>query len=588
MKTIKVSQELIEEKASQMSKVYLSDILNGDFNNFPKNAVFNKSITGIGGTHLVLEAQVNSIILMPYQSVVRNKVNSFPNVFTVLEGISVDMIVEYIKHTDIIKIVSTYDGLSKLLEAYKICKLDIYSEFVLVDEWQVLYSQYLLRDNAFNLVIKETPKFKNITYMTATPIERKYWFKELSNLEEVVLDYNIQSPVVNHFKVSSIESEAVEICRSFLNKKENAHIFCNSVKFIKDVLELAELSQDNVKIVCANNRENTKKLGDFKINDTLDKVKKINFYTSTCFEGADLFDKDGNIFVFADGTKAHTLIDISGALIQIAGRIRDIKNTTVNFIYKTMRHAPGTTFEEFETACNNQKDRAIRLEKLINNSHEEIQDLLKEASDVLNSKYLRISDNKIVYDEMFVIIDELTFKIKNVYKSKANLVASLEGSNFIPVSIIKRQAESLKVENSHRTSFKEKIENYHTLQQNLYVFEGIIDPFIVECYNLIGYRRIEELNFNLSMIKALLLTKKSPDTTTQNIYKLINVSTGEFYSSKSLKNSFQTIYANLGINKTAKGSDINNYYETKEVTKTIDKKSVKGYVIIRSKMLFLK
>jgi len=135
--------------------------------------------------------------------------------------------------------------------------------------------------------------------MTATPIERKYWFKEMKHLEEVTLEYDIESPVIKHFKVSSIESEATKVCTDYLkNETHNAHIFCNSIKFIKDVIELANLDAKDVKIVCANNKANQKKFGDkFIIADTLDAVKKINFYTSTCFEGADLFDTKGNIFV---------------------------------------------------------------------------------------------------------------------------------------------------------------------------------------------------------------------------------------------------------------------------------------------------
>jgi len=584
MKTITINQELIQQKAVENQKLYLSDIFKNDFDLFPKNAVFNKSVTGIGGTHLVLSANVSSIILMPFQAVVKNKVSNFPNIFSVLEGVSVEMIVNYLNKNKIRKIVSTYDGLSKLIKAYEIVGIDIYSEFLLVDEWQVLYSQYLLRDVAFSFLIKETPKFKQITYMTATPIEKKYWFKEMKHLEEVVLEYDIEQPVVKHFKVNSIESEAVSICKQYLNKSENAHIFCNSVKFIKEVCKLANLSTNDVKIVCANSKSNQIKLGDYIIANTLDKVKKINFYTSTCFEGADLFDENGNLFVFADGTKSHTLIDISTQLPQIAGRIRDIKDTTINFIYKTIRHSPGVTFEEFEAACAKQKEKAIRLEKLINQSNEEIQELLKEVVDVLNSKYLRVKENKLQFDEMLMIIDELTFKIKNVYKTKANVIAKIETSKFIPISIQRKQAELLKVENSHRTSFKEKIKNYHNLVSNCYHFDSNIDQFIVNAYNKLGFDKITKLDFSISKVKAELLKVQSPDTTTLNIFKCMNYKTGEFYSNKLIKKQIQAIYNNLGLKKTAKASNITDFYDVKPSKQNTEN----GVIIIRSKVQFIK
>jgi len=109
-----------------------------------------------------------------------------------------------------------------------------------------------------------------------------------------------------------------------------------------------------------------------------------------------------------------------------------------------------------------------------------------EANDVLNSKYLRIEGNKIIYDEMFMIIDELTFKIKNVYTSKANITLSLNDSKFTPITIQRKQAELLKAENSHRVSFKDKVTAYHNLSQNLFVFDEGVDKFVKDAYNLVG------------------------------------------------------------------------------------------------------
>jgi hypothetical protein len=39
MKTISVSKEIINKKAVESKRVYLSDIFNNDFTLFPKNAV---------------------------------------------------------------------------------------------------------------------------------------------------------------------------------------------------------------------------------------------------------------------------------------------------------------------------------------------------------------------------------------------------------------------------------------------------------------------------------------------------------------------------------------------------------------------
>jgi hypothetical protein len=106
------------------------------------------------------------------------------------------------------------------------------------------------------------------------------------------------------------------------NRNDNLHFFVNSVEFMRKAAEKAGLKPEQVKMVCADNSENAKKLGDYAIETPSNPVKKVNFYTSTAFEGCDIFDEQGRIFIVSDATKAHTLLDISTLFIQICGRIR--------------------------------------------------------------------------------------------------------------------------------------------------------------------------------------------------------------------------------------------------------------------------
>jgi len=130
-RTITVSAELIEKRALEGSKVYLSDIMNLEQ---MYNTVFNKAVTGIGGTSLALDSDKDIIILMPFKEVVNNKEGYNKDVLTVKEGVTQASIVEYLKTSTTRKIVSTYDGLSKLLKAYTKANLNIYDDFLLVDE----------------------------------------------------------------------------------------------------------------------------------------------------------------------------------------------------------------------------------------------------------------------------------------------------------------------------------------------------------------------------------------------------------------------------------------------------------------------
>ena len=67
--------------------------------------------------------------------------------------------------------------------------IDVYSEiFLLVDEWHVLFNQYVFREKAVTEVLKVAQLFKEVTYMTATPIEDELILKEVKHLPVVKLN----------------------------------------------------------------------------------------------------------------------------------------------------------------------------------------------------------------------------------------------------------------------------------------------------------------------------------------------------------------------------------------------------------------
>ena len=82
------------------------------------------------------------------------------------------------------------------------------------------------------------------------------------------------------------------ICRDTLrhDSRYNLHIFLNSVEGAKAVIDALELTPDIARIVCADNDENTVKLAGFPRSSTKDTVRRINLYTSTAFEGCDIYD----------------------------------------------------------------------------------------------------------------------------------------------------------------------------------------------------------------------------------------------------------------------------------------------------------
>ena len=84
------------------------------------------------------------------------------------------------------------------------------------------------------------------------------------------------------------------------------------MEFTTKVIDLAKLTPEQVKVVCSvsgdNGENNQRKLGkDYPIGQPSDPVKKINFYTSTCFEGCDIYDENGVTFIVSEGNIAAVL-----------------------------------------------------------------------------------------------------------------------------------------------------------------------------------------------------------------------------------------------------------------------------------------
>jgi len=118
------------------------------------------------------------------------------------------------------------------------------------------------------------------------------------------------------------------------------------------------LTPENTRVICSQNedslRKNLTKLPDgFTISKALDDLKPISFYTSTCFEGQDIIDKNGRSFIVSNAKKEHTLMDISTTFIQICGRIRQSAfNEEIVHLYNTSQYLD-VSFEEFEQSTHN-------------------------------------------------------------------------------------------------------------------------------------------------------------------------------------------------------------------------------------------
>ena len=357
------------------SATYLSDFMA----EIPANCLFNKKQTGCGATELAIRNSIPTIIAMPYVALVKNKTiyrKDDISVLGVYEGVGEQDIIDYVKSHSPLKIAATYDSLPRTIKALQSAGLDPYKElFLLVDEWHVLFNSYSFRHTAIKNLLAEAAKFERATYMTATPIEREYVLEELKHLPicEInwphLIEVNIRSR-----QTTKPDRYIVQECRKVLDKglDYNLHIFVNSVEFIAKVIDLAKLAPEQVKTVCSTSGDNAevnrRKLGKaYAIGQPSDPVRKINFYTSTCFEGCDLYDENGVTFIVSDGNKSHTLLDISTLFTQICGRLRDSKyKGEIIHVYSTTKYSRDVTLDEFVAATKKTLQEAVQYTDEIN------------------------------------------------------------------------------------------------------------------------------------------------------------------------------------------------------------------------------
>lgn len=86
------------------------------------------------------------------------------------------------------------------------------------------------------------------------------------------------------------------------------------------------MSPNEVKIICAKNEINKKKLEGFTIGEASGTNKTFTFCTKTAFYGADFYSKAGLVVIASEGYAKSSLLDISTDIVQIAGRIRTKEN----------------------------------------------------------------------------------------------------------------------------------------------------------------------------------------------------------------------------------------------------------------------
>ena len=514
--------------------------------------------------------QGNAIIAVPYVNLIRSKESQHGDILLgVYEGTGRKEILEYAQNHGTHKIMVTYDSLPKVMDTLESNGYDVLNDYQLViDEWQVILNSYDFRPDAIRGLLKAADGFKDVVYMTATPVKPKYWPEEMKHLQRVKIRWQDERQLELHsVKTSSPARLVAEFCRNRTDEY-NLHIFVNSVTVISRTIKYAGLKPEEVRIICSKNREskatNQSKLGkDYPIADITDAVKPYNFYTSTAFEGCDIYDEKGVAVILNDGHIPHSLLPVDTLFFQIAGRLRDsrYRDYIIN-IFSPTKNTDDVTFDEYAKASEKAFKEAEEYVRRMNSRNDE-PDLAELYTD---KRYVRKQDGRMIADRNMQNNDLLKKELQTVvYGSWRNLMDEIASSG---IKIVKTEEaypeKPVKEAATRKTSFKEMFKAYCELKKAKSLFptaaQMLIEknkPLVKTAYDTLGESRVKALKYKVTDIRRELI-KASTITETEKIIRMVKQSLPyrKAIPRTEIAKALQEIYYTLGIHRTAVATDL--------------------------------
>lgn len=604
MKTLKIN--------SQNGYLSLTDL--------PYNCIFNKVITGCGGTTIVLFNEENYVIAVPTTELITNKTGLSeagsstiisPNgkgaeVFGLFGIFSYQVkkeLREYLATPGIKKIMCTYDKLPKLAEY-----LNPADYRLLVDEYHILLKAYSYRRAAIDGVLNMFKPYKSFCFMSATPISPEFKPSALEGIEDITALWDeVETLQVNLQRTNKPYLKAANIINAYKQdgyvtvgdlRSYEAFFFINSVTDIAAILEHCNLKDDEVKIVCADTEANRKKLAGYTISNSRAANKRFTFITSKSFEGADYFSDSAICYVVSNNSNHNTLLDISTDIYQIAGRIRTATNPFRNMIV----HIFNTTgrrdldlelsYAEMVERTYEDLEGAKEIIELVNSSDK----ARKSAEKFLNKEYVMKDDEgRYFINDMLIKLDLFTFKLEqSIYKNGISIMKSYNDNGIVTNNPEYERLEGAMKSKTKKISFKDAFLRYVELVKNPLRIGNEADdlvmaqPLIVDAYYKLGADRVRSLRYIKKDIEAAIVSLDDDKSIDNKVAKLLqqDIIIG-FNTTPALQTALASAYATAGKKvKSVKATDIEQYFDCKPVTKRIDGKVTRGYEVYRSKIVF--
>ena len=552
---------------------YLSDVIR----QIPTNSIISKRIPGCGATTLELNTYRNSIILVPNVPVINSKCQKYKNLLGVYEKVTVGEIAQYLHEHKLYKIMTTPESFPKVKKACELCDLNIYTDFFLLDD----ECHQLIKDVDYRadivLPMDDFFQFEHKALVSATPIKfSDPRFKDFKTIEiSAEYDYQQKIQVVHTYSIARTVREYLE------NHKNNkVCIFFNSVDDIYSIMKQFGML-NNATVYCApKSRTKLKSEHDFTNAYNVwsaKTMKQYNFFTGRFYTAFDLeLDYKPDLLMITDPhLSPYTMLDVDTDCIQICGRFRNGISSATH-IYRTDEEIVAKTRDELEWEISAHEYAYNTIQTFYNSSDSrESRFAFGEALETLPfRKYLypNLTKNWFAIDNA---INEKLVESRYKYRGQVKLWYN-DCHFFIPTFEDKpygKNDEKLKIVEAGRSTKDKRRRMVQFLSEiedpdSEYAMDFLneirkIDPFIVEAFELLGRKRIEELEYNQRAIAEEMILVQRKGNKVVRIIKnsfIVGRAYTNDYITKELKRIFDMVH--IHPEKPIKGTMINDYFQT--------------------------
>ena len=558
------------------------------------NGILNKEIPGCGATTVALTDEHKTIICSPRNELLKNKHEQYPDTLLVIGGVDTIEIEAYLQTAELPKILVSYDSVYKLIGCIKY-KSDWR---VVVDEFQCLLADSSFKSEIELHFLDNSRSFPYVTFLSATPILDKYLeqidhFKDMNYYQ---LDWEEKDIVrVYRERTKNPINAALEIVRYYQNGNypsvyvngeriysKECVIFLNSVNNIVNIIKQTELNPEEVNIIVGNSDDNDRQIARIGEGFKRGRIplkgethKKFTFCTSTAYAGCDFYSTNAATFVISDCNRPNTAVDIATELVQIAGRQRLACNPFrqfLTFVYNA---------EEVEQETFNE-----HLCRKVNVTLDEIRDN-NNAGEALRAKrikdFRRIPDN-VKYQDSYTMYDEQKgeFVFNRLAYVNEQYCFDVQKFNYQNGVIVKKllQDSSFDVsENQTYAVYQEQLK--HLIKKEPFVDrmqayceyrakQGLIVnlamstleskyPELRYYYEALGADRIKALNYKEKKLLNEIHIMKTKNKIRHELHGIIHI--GDRILTTDIQQTLHDVYDRLGIDKSPKAADLNEFFE---------------------------